>query len=149
MILLDANVLLYAYNSTAPEHAKAASWLRDAFASEEQIGIPWITAWAFIRLTTSQRIFPEPLSVGEAIAIVRKWSQRDNVHMLSPGSRHLEYLQETMELGQARGAQTTDAVLAAIAREHGATVVSTDRDFARFPNLKWKNPLADAARSRE
>ena len=74
---------------------------------------------------------------------------RDNVHMLSPGSRHLEYLQETMELGQARGAQTTDAVLAAIAREHGATVVSTDRDFARFPNLKWKNPLADAARSRE
>lgn len=147
MILLDANVLLYAYNSAAPEHAQAASWLRDAFASEEPIGIPWITAWAFVRLTTSRKIFPQPRSIREAIAIVRMWSQWNNVHMLSPSSRHLEYLEEIMERGQTRGAGTTDAVLAALAREYGATVVSTDRDFARFPDLKWMNPLDDPGHS--
>lgn len=141
MILLDANILLYAYNTDAPEHVRAAEWLKRAFEEERQIGIPWQTAWAFVRLSTSSRIYQTPFEPGAALKVLRSWMEWETVQMLTPGSRHLAYLELAMVDGRVTGALTSDAVLAALAMEYGATLISTDRDFARFPQLKWQNPL--------
>jgi toxin-antitoxin system PIN domain toxin len=99
-------------------------------------------AVAFIRIATNPRVFEQPLSVSEAEAIVSSWLARPNAGILEPGERHWEVLRGLMHDGQTLGALVMDAVLAAIALEHGATLYSTDRDFSRFPGLKCVNPLA-------
>ena len=142
MIVLDANILLYAYNTNTPRHEAAKRWLEHAFETEEWIGFPWLTLWAFIRIASNVKAFQESLSAAEALAIVRSWIRLPGVSVLEPGSRHLDLLSQIVAAGEASGALITDAALAAITIEHGATLISTDRDFARFPQLHWINPLA-------
>ena len=144
MKLLDANVLLYAYNSASDSHRQARSWLEAAFSSPEPICFCWPTIWAFLRISTSSRVFRKPLTSAEAAAIVSEWLSHPSATLLSPGARHWSILGELIVTAQCRGPLVSDAVLAALALEHGATLCTTDRDFSRFANLRTLDPLLDA-----
>jgi len=140
--LIDANLLLYAYNSRAPEHEKARAWLEATLSGGEMVRFAWLTLWAFLRIASNPRVFEHPLSIVHAGAIVTSWLGRPHVDVIEPGERHWDIARRLLESGQATGPLVMDAALAAIAIEHGATLYTTDRDFARFDGLKWKNPLA-------
>ena len=142
MTLLDSNILLYAYNSSAPQQEAAAKWLSDLLTSGELIAIPWVTFWAFVRISTNPRIWQDPLSAEQAFGVVSEWAAQDTVVLLQPGPRHAELLERVVTTYQAAGSHLTDAVLAALALESGATVASTDQDFRRFAEIRWVHPLA-------
>jgi toxin-antitoxin system PIN domain toxin len=142
VILIDTNLLLYAYDSRSERHAPAKNWLEGAFSGQERLGLPWAVVLAFLRLTTHTGVMTQPLNLAEAVAIVESWLERPNSGIVWPTERHWDVLREVLATGQARGALVTDAHLAALAIEHGAVLCSADRDFSRFPGLKWKNPLA-------
>jgi toxin-antitoxin system PIN domain toxin len=141
MILLDANLLLYAYHPQAPEHRRAAQWLESAFSGEDPVGLAWITIWAFIRIVTNSRVFERPLGTDEAVAIAGGWLSQPSAVLLEPGERYWAILRLLLVDGQVSGPLVTDAALAALALEHGAVLCTTDRDFSRFPSLKTLNPL--------
>lgn len=141
MIFPDANLLLYAYNKDAAEHVLARKWLENALSSPAPFALSWQTIMAFVPIGTNARAFYRPLSIKDAINIVTKWLERPNVTIIHPGERHWEILSKLLESGQANGALAMDAHLAALALEHGATFHTTDRDFARFSELKVINPL--------
>lgn len=144
MILVDANLLLYAYYTRAPEHARSRAWLEAALSGPERVGFAWLTLWAFLRIATNPRVFDRPLSVTEAESAVSSWLAQPAAIILEPEERHWEILRGLMRDGQTAGPLVTDAVVASIAIEHGATLYTTDRDFSRFIGLKWLNPLAAA-----
>lgn len=141
MILIDANLLLYAYNPRAAQHEASRLWLEDQLSGPELVRFAWLTLWAFLRIVTNPRVFERPLSVEEGAAVVSSWLAQPSAAVLEPGERHWTILQDLSHDGQAVGPLLMDAALAAIAIEHGATLATTDRDFARFPGLKWVNPL--------
>lgn len=144
MILVDANLLLYAYHTRAPEHARSRAWLEAALSGPERVGFAWLTLWAFLRIATNPRVFDRPLSVTEAESAVSSWLAQPAAVILEPEERHWEILRGLMRDGQTAGPLVMDAVVASIAIEHGATLYTTDRDFSRFIGLKWLNPLAAA-----
>ena len=141
MIVLDANILLYAYNSDAPNHERCERWLKEVFSSGEVIGLPTVTIWAFLRITTNARIWTRPKSAADAFGIVREWLDHPSAMPLHPGKRHFEILEELVVDHAVSGPLMTDAVLAAVAIENGAVLASTDQGFSRFAGLKWLNPL--------
>ena len=141
MILVDANLLLYAYHPKAAQHEKSRAWLESALAGPELIRFAWLTLWAFLRIATNPRVFGRPLSASEAMAAIAAWLAQPAAGVIEPGERHWDILRELVREGQASGSLVMDAVLAAIALEHGATLCTTDRDFSRFARLKWRNPL--------
>ncbi|MCU0242034.1 MAG: type II toxin-antitoxin system VapC family toxin [Vicinamibacteria bacterium] len=143
MILIDANILLYAYHPKVPEHKRAAAWLESVLAGKDPVGLPWMTIWAFIRIITNAHVFERPLRSIEAVDIVSAWLSQPTVVLLEPGERHWEVLQRLLVEAQVSGPLVSDAVLAALAIEHGAVLCTTDRDFSRFPQLKTANPLAE------
>jgi toxin-antitoxin system PIN domain toxin len=141
VIILDANILVYVYNSDAPQHHEATQWLRKLFAGEEIVAIPWVTAWAFLRICTNSRIWPDPKPIEDAFLILRDWLAQPRVVSLEPGPRHLKILENLVSTYGVTGPLMTDATLAGLAIENGASVASTDQDFRRFPNVRWINPL--------
>ncbi len=145
MILVDANLLLYAYNSTSRFHEDARIWLENMLSKPEPVGLAWQTILAFLRIGTSLRVFDQPYTVEEAVAIVSSWLQRPAVVVLDPGQGHWAILEGLCKEAQARGPLMMDAHLAALAIEHGAVMVTTDRDFLRFPGLEVHNPLGAPA----
>ena len=145
MILVDANLLLYAYNTDAPEHQRAAHWLEEVFSGSTLFALSWQTIAAFIRISTNIRAFPQPLRLSEATEIVAEWLSRPNVVVLQPTERHREIFRRLLEEAEAIGPLVMDAQLATLAIEHGATLATTDRDFLRFPDLQMINPLEDKA----
>lgn len=142
MIILDVNVLLYAYNADDPLHVKVAFWFETLFRESEIVGLPWATLWSFIRISTSTRLWRNPKSVQEAFNIIRKLLAHPNVRVVQPGSRHAEILEQLVFEHRATGPLVSDAVLAALALENGAALASCDQDFSRFAALRWINPLA-------
>ena len=142
MIVIDANILLYAHNLDVSERDAAAGWLERTLSGPDTLGIPLVAIWAFLRVSTNARVWRTPLPVAEAFSVVRELLERPGVILLQPGPRHLQILQDIMVRYKVTGPLTTDAVIAALALEHGATLASTDRDFARFDTLKWINPVA-------
>jgi toxin-antitoxin system PIN domain toxin len=142
MTILDANIVIYAYNQDAPHHRPIAKWLEDLFEGPDLVGLPWVTIWAFLRISTNVRAWPNPISVADAFAVVDALLGRPNATILHPGPRHRELLQTLVQEGNASGSLLTDAALAALAIENGAALASTDRDFSRFRNLRWIDPLA-------
>ena len=142
MTVIDANLLIYFYNEASEHHRRATTWLDALINSTEQIGLPWITLWAFLRVSTAPRVLPRPLSPEEAFAIIRDWTEQPAVIVVQPGPRHAAILERLVVGTGARAGMVTDAALAALAIEHGATLASADHDFSRFPDLKWVNPLA-------
>jgi hypothetical protein len=141
VILVDANLLLYAYHPRAHQHERARTWLETALAGPELLGLPWSTILAFIRLATNARVFEQPLSAGEAETIVSSWLAESLVVLVAPGDRYWEILRTLLIDAQITGPLVSDAALAALAIEHGATLLTTDRDFARFRGLRLSNPL--------
>ena len=141
MILVDANLLLHAYNPRSAEHASARSWLETMLSGPELVRFTWLTLWAFLRISTNPRVFERPLSIDEAEAVVSSWLAQPAAGVLDPGERHWPIFRGLAQDGQILGPLVMDAAIAAIAIEHGATLCTTDRDFARFAGLSWKNPL--------
>ena len=142
MILVDVNVLLYAYHPRASQHESCRSWLQRALAGEQPVALCWIVVLAFLRLSSSPRVFDVPLTVAEAAGIVSGWLSRPQVVLLEPGERHWDILQNVMIDAQVSGPLVTDAEIAALALEHGCAVCTTDRDFRRFDGLRLIDPLA-------
>jgi hypothetical protein len=141
VILLDANLLLYAHNTSSKEHRATVSWIEEILAGPAPIGLSWETILAFLRVSTTPRIFGEPLDVEAAAAIVSDWLRRPNVSIVSPTQRHWEIFSKLLPRPRVRGSLIMDAHLAALAIEHGATLCTNDRDFARFPGLRVEYPL--------
>jgi len=141
LILLDANVLLYAYDRASERHRTAAAWLETALSETETVGLSWSVLLAFLRITTSRRILREPLSMAEAASAVSQWLERPNVRVLEPGESHWEILRSLLVEAQVLAGDVMDAHLAALTIEHGATVCTRDRDFTRFPGLRTLDPL--------
>jgi uncharacterized protein len=142
VILVDANLLLYAYHPRADQHEKSRAWLEAVLSGRDLVRFAWLTLWAFLRIATNPRAFQRPLIASEAEAAVASWLAQPVAGIVEPGERHWDILRQLIRQGQATGPLAMDAVLAAIAIEHGATICTTDRDFSRFPNVKWMNPIA-------
>jgi toxin-antitoxin system PIN domain toxin len=138
--LLDANTLLYAYDSNSTHHEACRDWLNTAFDAEEIIALPWQTLLALVRIATNPRAVQQPLTGPEACEIVGEWLQRPNVVVLDAGERFWEIFATLVDEAQLRGPLVTDAALAALAIENGATLCSTERDFRRFERLKVLDP---------
>lgn len=142
MIILDANILIYAKIPQFPQHATIAKWVEAEYNKTEPVGVPWISIWAFMRITTNQRIWPKSVPISEIFSAARDWTTNPNTRLLHPGPRHLQLAEELVLASGMTGAKITDAVLAAITIEHDGTLASTDSDFQRFPGLRYINPLA-------
>lgn len=141
MILIDANLLLYAVNQDLPQHAAARSWLEGVFSGSDRIGLPWVVMLAFLRLTTNPRLFARPLSVEQASGYLDEWLSLPMVRPVSPGTGHWAVLRNLLAASGTGGNLTTDAHIAALAIEQGYTVYSADNDFKRFAGLRHVNPL--------
>ena len=141
MILPDLNVIVHAYNRGSASHRQASEWWETVLSSSRPVGLCWAVMLGFIRLATQRRIFREPLPVAAACDEVRAWLAQSQVVILEPGQRHASIVFDLLERLGTGGNLTTDAHLAAIAIEHQCELCSTDTDFARFPGLKWTNPL--------
>ena len=142
MIVPDINLLVYAYTSDALHHQKARSWWESCLSEGHMVGIPWVVVLGFVRVMTSRVVLTDPLDPAEALQHARSWLERPQARALVPGPRHLEILSEIMQTSEASGRLTTDAHLATLAIETQAELHSNDADFARFPGLRWRNPLA-------
>jgi len=141
MILVDANILLCAYHVRAPQHEASRAWLESVLSGSRFVRFARVSVWAFLRISTNPRAFELPLAPAEAVAAVSSWLEQPVAGILEPGERHMEVLNRLIADGQASGTLIMDAALAAIAIEHGATLYTADRDFARFPGLDWINPF--------
>jgi toxin-antitoxin system PIN domain toxin len=138
--LLDANILLYAYDARSAHHAVCREWLTGVLNDDEPVGLPWQTLLAFVRIATNSRAVQTPVPVSQACAIVDSWLQRPQVVVVEPGDRYWDILREQLAQAKVSGPLVTDASLAALALEQGATLCSTDRDFLRFTTLKRLDP---------
>ena len=141
MIVVDANLLLYAYSAGSPHHAAARRWLERVLSEPAPVALPWSSIGAFLRIATHPALPGRRLTLEEATTIVQQWLDQPNVRVLVPGENHWQGLQHMLLAGQARGSLVSDAQLAALTIEYGGTLCTTDRDFARFPGLRWTNPL--------
>lgn len=141
MTLVDANILLYAYDSSSARHRAARVWWEERLSGSEPVGLAWTTLVAFVRIGTHVRVFDRPMTTDEACGIVESWLERPNVNVVEPGARQWEIFRRLVVDSQAFGNLVTDAHLASLAIEHGLVLMSTDRDFARFPGLAWRDPL--------
>jgi toxin-antitoxin system PIN domain toxin len=141
VILPDINLLIHAYNSHSPVHSAARRWWEERLTEDAPIEVPWIVILGFLRLVTHHQIAANPLPISSACGIVESWLARPQVSVLHPGKRHPEILFGFLRAIGAGGNLTTDAHLAALAVEHDLEICTTDRDFGRFPGLRWRNPL--------
>lgn len=141
MILLDANILLYAEDSLHPYHQQARLWWDGQLSGTEIVCLCWTVLSAFIRIGTNPRVFENPLSLEQSLARVQSWLDQPCTRVVRPTARHWTVFRQMLIEGQAVANLVPDAHLAALAIEHGCQLASTDADFARFPKLKWQNPL--------
>lgn len=141
MILVDANILIYAINGDSAHHDAARGWLEKALSGHRTVGFPWISILAFLRLTTRSSIFEKPLTVDEALAYVDVWLAQPSARAIGPGPDHWPLLRQLLVATGTAGNLTSDTHLAALALERGWGVCSTDNDFKRFPGLRHENPL--------
>jgi uncharacterized protein len=141
VILVDANILLYAYNTGSPRHDAARAWWEEQLSGTRLVRVSWVAVAAFLRIATLPRVFTLPMSVEEAGDHVDGWWGQPVFGVLEPTERHWSVFSDLVRTAQATGNLVTDAHLAALAIEHGATLASTDQDFRRFDGLTWLNPL--------
>jgi len=142
LIVIDANLLLYAYNERTPQHKAARDWLTETFASGDAVGLPMQSVLAFVRISTNPKLSDASSTIATAILVVDSWLTLPNVRILVPGPGHWAIFKSLCVATALTGDLSTDAHLAALAIEYNATLYSTDSDFARFPGLRWSNPLA-------
>jgi uncharacterized protein len=138
--VVDANVLLYAINESDDKHERSRAWLDDALNGQTPVGFAWITLLAFVRLSTKVGLFPSPLAVDDALERVQAWMTQAPSVVLEPTTRHLAVLAGLLREVGAGGNLVNDAHLAALAIEHGATIITYDTDFGRFPGVESRPP---------
>lgn len=141
MILVDANLLIYAHVSTFSQHERARSWLDEQMNGAAPVGLPWSSLLAFLRLVTNPRLFDNPESITDAWEQVVAWLNCDSSWIPAPTERHAQILGSLLAGPGVHANLVPDAHLAALAIEHGLILCSTDGDFGRFPGLRWRNPL--------
>lgn len=141
MIVVDANLLLYAENSLSELHPAARDWWDAQLSGSAPVGLCWPVLTAFIRIGTNPRLHERPLTLREATDRVRSWLDQPCVRMIQPTGLHWSIFQQMLEEGNATANLVPDAHLAALAVEHNAELQSTDTGFSRFRRLRWKNPL--------
>ncbi|HEY8623460.1 MAG TPA: type II toxin-antitoxin system VapC family toxin [Casimicrobiaceae bacterium] len=141
MILLDANLLIYARVKSFPQHVQARGWLDAQLSGNGQVALPWPSLLSFLRIVTNARIFERPEPIADAWRQVRAWLAADVVWIPQPTDRHEDVLGSLLTKGRVQANLVPDAHLAALAIEHGLLLCSTDGDFARFADLRWQNPL--------
>lgn len=141
MILLDVNLLVYAYDGSSKDHLQARQWWEDQLNGSQMIGLSWVGVLGFVRLLTNPRIFKNPYSPQEILDVVDVWLRQPHVKIVHPAEQHFSRLASLIIQVGTAGNLTTDAHLAALAIERGLVLQTTDADFARFPGLKWNNPL--------
>jgi len=140
MIIVDLNVLIYAVNESSPRHETVTPWWNEAMSSDEPVGLPWIVLNGFLRLTTRSGILPRPLSLETALRMVETWLACDHIVQPREADDHWPIVRRLLLGAGTGGNLVTDAYLAALAIGNGATLVTCDRDFARFPGLSWITP---------
>jgi uncharacterized protein len=141
VIVIDANLLIYAYDLASADHKKSLVWLENVLSGVEAVGLPWRSMSAFLRVITNRRLAGTRVAVEQAVHIVEEWLQQPNVQILVPGDQHWSVLRRMILEGRASGPLVSDAQIAALTIEYGGVLHTADRDFARFPGLRWKNPL--------
>jgi hypothetical protein len=141
MILVDANLLIYAHVAGSPHHAQAQTWLDEQLRGSVRVGLPWMCLLAFLRIVTNPRIHSRPENIPDAWRQVAEWLVQEPVWIPPPTERHAGILKDQLDTSGAHGNLVYDAHLAALAIEHGLVLCSADADFARFPQLRWHNPL--------
>jgi toxin-antitoxin system PIN domain toxin len=141
LILVDANILLYAEDALSAFHQQARKWWDDQLSRSEPVCLCWTVLSAFIRIGTNPRVFEHPLSLEQALARIQSWFDQPCTRVIRPTEQHWTTFRQLLDDGQAVANLVTDAHIAALAIEHGCTLASTDADFLRFPRLKWINPL--------
>ena len=146
MTLVDANVLLYAYDSESPFQEVSKRWLEAELSSGRSLSFALVTLLAFVRIASDRRVFARPLTPADACSLIEDWLAQPNARMLQPGHRTWTILSELCASGQARGPMVMDAHLAALALEHGASIATTDRDFTRFPGIELVDPVGADSR---
>jgi toxin-antitoxin system PIN domain toxin len=142
MILCDVNVLVYAYRTEAPEHAHYSAWLNTTTVSDQAYGVSELVLSRFVRIVTNRRGMTTPAPLESALGFVTALREQPNAVPLSPGPRHWRIFERLCREAGATGNLVPDAYLAALAIEHGAELATADADFARFPELRWRHPLA-------
>jgi hypothetical protein len=142
VILVDANLLLYAHIADLPRHDAARKWLDGRLNGTAAVGLPWASLLGFVRIASNPRVFERPRTVAQAWRQVESWLDCSPVWVPHPTERHREVVGRLLAASGMRADLVPDAHLAAMAIEHGLTLCSTDGDFARFPGLRWENPLA-------
>lgn len=141
-MLVDANLLLYAVDRSCDRHEPAASWLTEVLNGSTRVGLPWQTVGAFLRIVTHPRVTTRPLSGPEAWSFVQDWLAADPAWIPPASERTAAVYGELVRTVPVTGNLVPDAMLAALAIEHGLTVMTADTDFARFSGVRWENPLS-------
>lgn len=141
MILVDANLLLYAEDSLSEHHEPAREWWDAQLSGANPVCLCWPVLQAFIRIGTNPRLHQRPLTLGEACERVQSWFEQPCVRLIHPTDQHWALFKKMLKAGNAVGNLVSDAHLAALALEHNCVLYSTDSDFARFPGLRWANPI--------
>ena len=142
MILVDANLLIYAVNQDSPHHDKARRWLEETLSGTRETGLAWIVVLAFLRITTHPKIMRKPMAVETALEYVSSWLKQPFVSLIRPGKQHWPVFRNLINMTGTAGNLTSDAHLAALAIEYGCDLYSADYDFQRFPGIRHVNPLA-------
>jgi len=141
MKLIDLNLLIYAVNRDAPYHHAARKWWEECLSNTEPVALAWVVILGFLRITTHGRVMPHPLTSDQAFEIVDDWLKQPAVYVVTPTEHHWDIFRNIISPLGTAGNLTMDAHLAALSVEHGATLFTTDNDFARFKTVKWINPL--------
>lgn len=142
MMLVDANLLLYAVNRDLPQHSAARIWWETLLSSGASLALPWVVILAFVRIATNPRVFAEPLPIAKAVGYINEWLERPGVMMVVPGANHWERLRALLIQTGTQGNLTTDAHIAALALEYDCVICSADDDFKQFTGVRHVNPLA-------
>src|SRR5574342_897638 len=141
MIVVDVNVLVHAYREDAPRHRAFRTWLKNAVGGDESFGLADLILSRFVRVVTHPRVFSPPSPVAHALTFVQALRERPNCVHLTPGPRHWEIFAQLCRTARAKGNLVPDAYLAALVIETGNEWITTDRDYSRFPGLRWRHPL--------
>ena len=142
MIVVDANLLIYSYDVNFAEHKKSVEWFEGVLSGSEAVGIPWPCIGSFVRVVTNRRLPGMRVAPEKALGAVEEWLQSPNVRVLTPGDHHWSLFRRMVVEGRAPGPLVSDAEIAALTVEYGGVLHTADRDFARFPGLRWVNPLS-------